>query len=185
MSNLDSGEVNHFSEAQTGDDIFFETETDQSERRLPNRSKKRVVDICYESKIPRNVFSCSSDESALLSILKTTWESINCTENEAQRKFVGVDEVAICSTCSEDIVSEETTAKLIRNGALHTLHYGTINIAVTDFVCGLCGLRDVFDGLSDGIFCFSKKHVCARELVDMWLWDICGTGGTFRDVYTS
>ncbi len=35
------------------------------------------------------------------------------------------------------------------------------------------------------MFCVTKKHIFSRELLDTWLWDICDTGGTFRDVYTA
>ena len=34
-------------------------------------------------------------------------------------------------------------------------------------------------------FCLSRKHVFTLELLDSWLWDICGTGGAFRDVFSS
>ena len=42
-----------------------------------------------------------------------------------------------------------------------------------------------YDGVSDDLFRISRKHVFAQELLDSWLRDICGTGGTFRDVFSS
>ncbi len=34
-------------------------------------------------------------------------------------------------------------------------------------------------------FVSTKKHAYTRELLNMWLWDVCGGGNTFRDAYLS
>ena len=40
-------------------------------------------------------------------------------------------------------------------------------------------------GFYDGIFRLNRNKCFSRELLGMWLWDVCGTGGTFRDAYSS
>ena len=68
---------------------------------------------------------------------------------------------------------------------LRTNWDGTPKMCMVDFMCKLCRSLIHYEGRNDGSFCLNKKHVLTRELVDSWLLDICGTGGTFRDVFFS
>lgn len=90
-----------------------------------------------------------------------------------------------CRECKYDAsLSNETKAvrKLVQ---VHTLHHGTITICAIDYACGYCGNLIPYDGLRHGLFRINKKNLCTQELLDMWVWDVCGSGGTFRDAYYS
>ncbi len=54
-----------------------------------------------------------------------------------------------------------------------------------DFFGRDCRQWITYDGYSDSLFCLNKTHLFKRELLDPWLWDLCGTGSTFRDVFSS
>lgn len=73
----------------------------------------------------------------------------------------------------------------VRTVSLHTLHHGTVMLPVSDFVCHECKTIVPYDGLSDGTFYLNKKQAFTREILDIWLWDLCGAGGTFRDIFYS
>ena len=42
-----------------------------------------------------------------------------------------------------------------------------------------------YNGLSDGMIGMNEKNLFTRELLDMWVWDVCGSSATFRDEYYS
>ena len=114
----------------------------------------------------------------------------DCAKDASPRKsdgtiFVGEDEMLIYVVCSYEARSSPGTSFIHREAALHALHHGNITIWVTDFVRGYCNELFPYDRLVDGIVCVKKKDVFSRELLDTWLWDMCGTGGTFRDDYSS
>ncbi len=52
-------------------------------------------------------------------------------------------------------------------------------------MCLECNVTVPYDCLYDGVFRLTQNHLFSRELLDMWLWDVCGSGGTFRDAYAS
>jgi len=93
--------------------------------------------------------------------------------------------VAICSNCGLDAKTVEHPAVQLRSVSVNTLHHGAIDVRVTDFICTTCGMYIPYDGFDNSFFCLTKKHVFTRELLDAWLWDLCGSGGTFRDVFSS
>ena len=72
-----------------------------------------------------------------------------------------------------------------RETLLHALHHGTVPIHINDLRCDVCGQINAYDGLDDGTFALDKNLVFTRELIDAWMWDMCGTGGTFRDTFSS
>ena len=41
----------------------------------------------------------------------------------------------------------------------------------------------LYEAADDGMFSLNKKHLPSRELLDSRVLDICGTKGTFRDVF--
>ena len=99
--------------------------------------------------------------------------------------FVGEDEFLECSGSRYDARASEKTKLSRREVSLHTFHYRKIPIIVTDSTCGYCRSLVAYDGLRDGLFCVNKKNAFSIELLDIWLWDICGSGGKFRDAYSS
>ena len=88
-------------------------------------------------------------------------------------------------SCQQEYISENCTALGSRAVVLHTLHHGSFELAVVDFVCKYFRSFMPYEGRNDGLFCFNKKHVLTIELLDTWLLDLCGTGVTFRDVFFS
>ena len=41
------------------------------------------------------------------------------------------------------------------------------------------------DGLSDGLFAVTKSHIFTRELLEVWVFDVCRIGMTFREAIMS
>ncbi len=96
-----------------------------------------------------------------------------------------IDSDIVCPDYTTEFSTSELTQYHTRKVMPHTLHHGCSELSVADFTCTHCKRTIPYDGLSDGIFCLNKKHVFTRELLDMWLWDLCVTGSTFRDIYSS
>ncbi len=132
--------------------------------------------IVYSYKLPRKVFACAAEDASLLHILKC---AVSVRSGETSELVTCVDDTVVCGSCQINIKSLNSTSQQSRTVQLHTLHHGIITTTVVDFVCGSCGYCATFDGISDGVFCVTKKHIFSIELLEMWLWDICGTGGTF------
>ena len=65
------------------------------------------------------------------------------------------------------------------------MHHGTIEIGVVDFLYSDCRQWITYEGYSDSLFCLNKIHLFTRELLEIWLWDLSGTRGTFRDAFSS
>jgi len=145
-----------------------------------------VNEISYGSSHPRFFFPCPSDESALDRILRIEHMlKENGPTGDNSIGFIGMDDMVICPRCKMDLTQLESRITIARKALLHTLHHGTIYIQVTDFSCGDCRQYIPYDGYSDALFCVDKNHILTRELLDAWLWGLCGTGGTFRDVFSS
>ena len=68
---------------------------------------------------------------------------------------------------------------------LNTLHHGSFHILVTDIRCPKCRRYIPYDGFGDTIFCLNRTQEFTRELLDVWIMAICGSGGTFRDAFAS
>ena len=132
------------------------------------------------SKLPRSVFPCVSEERALMNISK-----MSSGESVDDNIDIGVDDGVLCSTCEIDLKQGGNCFTHVEKRVLHTPHHGSIAYCVTDFTCSNCCLRIIYDALCHGVFRLNKHHLFSRELLDMWLWDICGTGGSFRDAYFS
>ena len=100
-------------------------------------------------------------------------------------QFVGEDDIAFCIDRKLDLESETKENSCNRLVWVHSLHHGTFEIGVTDYVCPHCNRYIPYDGVPEALFRISRKHVFARGLLDSWPSDICGTGGTFRDAFLS
>ena len=76
--------------------------------------------------------------------------------------------------------------EIIKRGVmLHTLLHGSITIIVIDTKFSKCGRFASYNGACDSLFIVRGEHVFTCELLDAWLWDACGTSGTFRDAFSS
>ena len=98
---------------------------------------------------------------------------------------MGVDNVVFCLNCEEDIHCISGGILKARTSILQTLHHRIIPICISDFLGAWCELNVPYAGLSNGTSCMNKKNSFTRELLDMWLWDICRSGCNFRDTYAS
>ena len=139
----------------------------------------------YVSVMPRSFFPCKSDEEALRKLMLTVMSGASKDSNGVcQGIFVGADSKAKCRYCGTVLTTTQTLERIQRRTCLHTLHHGTIGIDVVDLKYLNCFRLVPYDGASDVLFCSRKEHVITRELLDSWLWDVCGTGGTFRDAFS-
>ena len=156
----------------------FDSSSDELQR-------DEIVD--YTSTKPRSFFPCSSDERALLDLIRTlfTRSGEDDVNEEGFVYFVGRDPIQTCKNCGECVTNDTECERITRRASLHTLHHGCIPIAVIDSRCPKCHRLIPYDGAFDALFCTRKDHVFTRELLDAWLWDVCGTGGTFRDAFYS
>ena len=67
---------------------------------------------------------------------------------------------------------------------LQTLFHGRVRIQVEDKRCK-CGEIMPYDGIFDGIVCASRYHYFTPELLDAWMFDVCGSGITFREFFSA
>ena len=77
--------------------------------------------------------------------------------------------------------SMHTVSRLMH---LHTLLHGRILIEVEDKIC-VCGSMVWYDCLTDGVACASRYNAFTRELLDSWMFDVCGAGLMFRESFAS
>ena len=99
--------------------------------------------------------------------MKLIEESYRAKQSGEYRVSTRVDNSVVFSNCKTDLIVFESTKVKTRLVLLHTLHHGTIEISVADYVCQACGLQVTHYRLSDGIFRLHKKHVFTRELLDI------------------
>jgi len=143
-------------------------------------------EISFLSRMPRFFFPCPSDDEALKKILNGVIERTLLPIGDRMEYHYMLGETNIpCRDCQMDLSAATAIQRIHRRSNLHTLHHGTLIVEVVDLKCPHCRTYNPFDGYSDGLFCFSKIHIFTRELLDSWVWDICGTGGTFRDTFSS
>jgi len=173
--------ADEMSQEEFGNDDATLTNAD-GENTIPPIGKE----ASFLSTRPRFFFPCGADESVLDNFIRTAYNNKrNSISGDPSYGFLGIDDEAICPTCEIDVMELENTSRYPRSALCHTLHHGTIDIRVTDLSCGNCRRYIPYDGYADAVFCLNKMHIFTRELLDAWLWDLCGMGGTFRDVFTS
>jgi len=141
----------------------------------------------FVSKMKRNVFPCKSENRITKNVMSTIRKKGNDGRTtQPESYFFGIDFLLSCSNCKKS--SRNNVGKgwndIGRSALLHTLSYGSMKITVQDTLCD-CGAIIRYDGLSDGLFCASKHNVFTRELLDVWVFDVCGLGMTFREAFTS
>lgn len=68
---------------------------------------------------------------------------------------------------------------------IHTLHHGTIDVAVTDLQCSKCRTATPYDGFGDAVFCSTNTIAFTRVLFDSWLHGVCATGWKFPDAFAA
>ena len=136
-------------------------------------------DISFVSPLPRFFFPCESDERTLEKLMSSI------TTNDSCHPFLGIDPKMACSSCGMTISTNSATNFIKKEALLHTLHHGSVRIVVADLHCVNCKRYIPYDGSADALFRLTDKHVLTRELLDAWMWDICGRGGTFRDAFSS
>ena len=42
-----------------------------------------------------------------------------------------------------------------------------------------------YDGMSDGLFSTTSQHIFTRDLLDAWMFDVCGVGMSLKDAFAS
>ena len=105
--------------------------------------------------------------------------------NDSETEIVRQDKIATCKRWGLKKFDFNVLEIIKRHVMLHTLHHGTTTIVAIDFKCSKCGRFVSYDGAYDALFSVRKEHVFTHELLDAWLWDVCGTGCTFRDAFYS
>lgn len=67
---------------------------------------------------------------------------------------------------------------------LHTLFHGHVKVQVEERKCH-CGALIPYDGIFDGIVCASRYHSFWQEVLDDWMFDVCGSDMTIRESFSS
>ena len=104
---------------------------------------------------------------------------------EPAKFFIGEDNSAYCEQSKVEVTNSNLDRIFSRLVMVHSLHHGTFQIGVPDYACPHFRRYTPYDGRSDALFCLSRRHAFSRELLDSWLCYLCGSGGTFRDVFSS
>ena len=138
-------------------------------------NEKANLEMSFLSSKMITFFACQSDVKVLAGLLETCLTGI----------YTGLDSKMSCPCCSISIETEKVLSKQKRNVELHTLHYGSITISVTDIRCRKFPRLLPCDGAEDAVFCVSKQDTFTRELLDAWVYDVCGMGGAFRNTFSS
>ena len=95
-----------------------------------------VMDIDYESTQSRNFFPCKSEDYKLMVMLRKVQHAREISRNQLEGRmlFVGEDGTAFCIDYKLDLkieTKENTNNRLV---LVHSLHHGTFEISITDYV---------------------------------------------------
>ena len=165
------GEVAVISDAEDEDDVMIQND---------------AVDE-FRSRASRNMLPCKTESEILTRTMKSILQRSSNTIIADGLLFIGEDRIFKCPKCKQWMKTSLPTdgsIPTIRKANLHTLHHGCIRIGVVDNIC-LCGNVVRYEGLSDGFFSVSKFNIFTRELLDAWVFDVCGLGLTFLEAFTS
>ena len=153
---------------------------------------KREADATVEkdadvSSKTRNFFPCQSEHSALMLMLGRVQhaKAIAKENGKPEKLFTGEDDSACCEQCKVEVMNSNLDKIYSRLVMVHSLHHDTFQMDVPDYACPHSRRYIPHDGRSDALFSLSLKRAFTRELLESWLWDLCGSGGTFRDVFSS
>ena len=131
-------------------------------------------------------FPCISDDIALTNILTGLLQlSMRNVETEKDEKLLLVDFYVKYWSCSTICTEVNAASHSVTSAQLHTLHHGSIKVDVAEIICLACGKQIPYDGLCNSLFRLNKGYIFTRELIDSWVWELCRTGGTFRDSFFS
>lgn len=140
----------------------------------------------YRSSKPRQLIRCLSDDRALDELL-VAMEGKTAEELWRGDWFVTWDHGEECRHCFNRLVYDPLDAKTCtgvgRIVQFHAFKAGTVRILVKDIICRSCSTVNLFDGRSRGMFALSSSVVFSRELLDMWVYQVCGIGSPFREAY--
>ena len=139
--------------------------------------------INYTSRRKRSFFPYSTDEMSIRRLMSVILKYDY--GGEGPDLFAGRDIALECSCCRYEIPPTSRNKTVKRETLLHTFHHGTVPIHIYDLRCDVCRQLNSYNGLDEGIFALDKNHDFMGELIDSWMWEICGTGGTFRDTFSS
>lgn len=121
----------------------------------------------YVAKAPRFFFHCKSDEHALNKMLKTFKDNKNASDAKQVVATTFQDSPSQCRCCGDEVRVSTVSVKFVQKSVLHTLHHGSIDVHVTDWIRSTCEQFNAYDGLSDALFRTTKNHVFTRELLDV------------------
>ena len=67
---------------------------------------------------------------------------------------------------------------------VHALDHASVNIQVPGFQYE-CEKLILYDGMSEELFCATRRRAFTRDLLDAWMFDVCEIGISFRDAFSS
>ena len=149
---------------------------------LPNRGSRAIVFTCC---LHRRIFACPGEEQSIIEVISFVQKGKSNDGQVVKRLYTGKDQFALCTRCDLNIMNSSLREVKVLDTLLHTIHHGTISIRVIGLIFLKCGMYIPYDELFDGVFRLNQYHLFFRELLDAWICDVCGTGGTFRDPYSS
>ena len=109
----------------------------------------------------------------------------NSGDDRSHSMCVGKDESLDFLERNCDASVPDDTKSVRKMIQFNTRKQGTIPVYAIDYTSGYHGSMILYDGLSDGLFLVNENNLFTRELLEMWVWDICDSGGTFREDYHS
>ncbi len=156
-------------------------------KNLLDTEKKALKFVSTEH---RSIFRCEADEQALTEILNAL-KRMEVSEAMEGHWFSCLDKTRRCSFCGKRLVlyNEEVGTNSWRGNSrivyLHTLIHGTVRVTVVDLMCWSCNTFHVFDGKDNALFSASEDHIYTREIMDLWVSEVCGMGKTFRQAFST
>ena len=140
----------------------------------------------YVSKLPRQFVRCVSDDNSLREILS------NMDGRSKNELWAGTwatlwDIGEACTNCMApvhyDPADKNSCEALARTVQFHGLRSGKVRLRVLDLICCKCANVNYYDGRSNGLFSCSSTVTFSRELLDLWVYQVCALGATFREAY--
>jgi len=173
-----------------------EREAEEFDYEEERESLQSEVDVpepdSFISQTPRRFVSCKSDE-IMLSRISEEWKF---SFGEGMGEFFSItvyDPFRNCRKCMRRLLYSTEDSELLpelaipifRKVDLHTLNMGTLRITVADLICPWCDTIHRYDGEHDGLFSINPSSVYTRELLDLWVYQVCGLSMTFREAFDS
>ncbi len=140
----------------------------------------------YCSRLPRRFFPCSWELNVTkdVGVDVIAWTSALNKNEENKYALTVTDSVSWCGKCYLEFRGGDYISA-VHPVNLTTATFGTATIGVHDKYCPKCHSISPYDGRGDGIFCISKTNAVTRELLELWMYSVCGMGNTFRDAFST